>query len=293
MTDFFQLIVTGLAIGAIYSLVAMGLVIIYKSSGVLNVAQGEILMLMAFICYSLSVQLGLSFYLAAILTLMFAGIIGLLIEVLLLRRMIGQPMLGVIMMTIGLSLIMKSIPDMIWGAVPVNYPAYLPKKMIHIFGIIVSPDYLYGFVVCMLFFIGSIVFFRYLRVGIAMRAVADDQTAAQSMGVNIKRVFGTAWAISCLVAAAGGIILGTITSVSIALAPIGLKAWPVIIVGGLESMTGAIVGGLAIGVMEGIAGGYLDQYISGIKDVFPFLTLLIILFIKPYGLFGLKRIERL
>lgn len=293
MVQFTQLLMTGIAIGTVYGIIALGLVLIYKSSGVLNVAQGEILMLGAFVCYFFSEQLGLPFYLAFILTIGFAIILGIVIERVLLRPMIGQPLLGVILMTIGLMLILKSIATMIWGSLPLAYPRYLPENMIRFGGVALAPDYLYGTLISLGLFVVFMLYFRYTRSGIAMRAVADDQTAAQSMGVNISRVFSTAWAFSCLVAAVGGIVLGTITSVSLEMSTNGLKAWPAVIIGGMESVPGSILGGLLIGMLEGLAGGYLDPYLSGIKDVFPFFLLLIILFIRPYGLFGLKRIERI
>lgn len=285
--------ITGVAIGSVYGIVALGLVIIFKSSGVFNIAQGEIVMLMAYVCYLFSVQLGLPFFLAAILTVMCGVGIGFLMEMAFLRAMIGQPMLSVIMMTIGIALITKSIPDMLWGAVPLHYPHYLPKGMVSVLGANISPDYLYGGLISIILFIALLVYFRYTRTGISMRAVADDQTAARSMGVNVGRTFGVAWALSCLVSAAGGIVLATITTVSLSMASIALKAWPVVIIGGMESIPGAIIGGLLLGLLECLVGGYLDVYFPGIKDVFPFIILLIVLFIMPYGLFGLKRIERL
>jgi len=293
MILFFQLVISGIAVGGVYALVGLGLVLIYKSTGVLNIAQGAIVMLMAFITHSFSVQLGLPFWLAVGLSLLVAMGLGLIIERICLRPMVGQPLFSTIMMTIGLMLIFQAIPVMIWGTTMRVYPKYLPQAPYHIGGVLISPDYLWPFVICLCLFLCFLIYFRYSRSGIVMRAVADDQMAAQSMGVNISRVSTLAWGFSCIVAAIGGVVLATITSVGVFLSPIGLKAWPAVIIGGMDSIGGALVGGIIVGVLEGLSGGYLERVFMGIKDVAPFFVLLIILLIKPYGLFGLKRIERI
>jgi branched-chain amino acid transport system permease protein len=293
MTFFFQIMLSGVAVGGVYAVVGLGLVLIFKSTGVLNIAQGAIVMMMAFITFGLSVQLGVPFYLAVPLTVVMGMILGIIIERLCLRPMIGQPLFAVIMMTIGLMLIFQSIPFMIWGSYPHSYPKYLPQTSYNIGGVLISPDYFWGSVLSLCLFLAFLLYFRYTRSGIIMRAVADDQQGALSMGVNIGRVSAIVWAFSCMVAAVGGIILGTITSVGVFLSPIGLKAWPAVIIGGLDSIPGALIGGIIVGVLEGLSGGYLESIFMGIKDVAPFVILLVILLIKPYGLFGLKRIERI
>lgn len=293
MTFFLQIFLSGVAVGGVYSLVGLGLVLIYKATGILNIAQGAVVMVTAFITYFLSVQVGLPFFLAVLLSVLLAMLLGIVIERLCLRPMIGQPLFSTIMMTIGIMLILQSIPVMIWGTSLKAFPKYLPDESYNIGGALISPDYLWGFVISMALFSAFVFYFRYSRSGIVMRAVADDQMAAQSMGVNISRVSGTAWAFSCLVAAIGGVVLATITSVGIFLSPIGLKAWPGVIIGGLDSIPGALVGGIIVGVLESFSGGYLENWLIGIKDVAPYFILLIILLIKPYGLFGQKRIERI
>ena len=293
MTFFFQILISGIAVGGVYALVGLGLVLIFKSTGVLNIAQGAVVMMMAFIIYCLSVQVGLPFLLAILFSLFLAMLMGFLVERLCLRPMIGQPLFSTIMMTIGIMLILQSIPVMIWGTSLKAYPKFLPEQSYNIGGVLISPDYLWGFVISMVLFSAFVLYFRYSRAGIVMRAVADHQMAAQSMGVNISRVSGIAWAFSCLVAAVGGVVLATITSVGVFLSPIGLKAWPAVIIGGLDSIPGALIGGIIVGVLEGLSGGYLESIFMGIKDVAPYAILLVILLIKPYGLFGLKRIERI
>ncbi|MBW1817954.1 MAG: branched-chain amino acid ABC transporter permease [Deltaproteobacteria bacterium] len=293
MIFFFQILVSGIAVGGVYALVGLGLVLIYKSTGVLNIAQGAVVMMMAFITYCLSVQAELPFLLAILISLLLAMLLGFLVERLCLRPMIGQPLFSTIMMTIGIMLILQSIPVMIWGTSLKAYPKFLPDQSYNIGGVLISPDYLWGFVISLALFSAFVLYFRYSRAGIVMRAVADHQMAAQSMGVNISRVSGFAWAFSCLVASVGGVVLATITSVGIFLSPIGLKAWPAVIIGGLDSIPGALIGGIIVGVLEGMSGGYLENVFIGIKDVAPYVILLVILLIKPYGLFGLKRIERI
>ncbi|MFH1479866.1 MAG: branched-chain amino acid ABC transporter permease [Pseudomonadota bacterium] len=293
MIFFFQILISGIAVGGVYALVGLGLVLIYKSTGVLNIAQGAVVMMMAFIIYCLSVQAGLPFLLAILISLLLAMLLGFLVERLCLRPMIGQPLFSTIMMTIGIMLILQSIPVMIWGTSLKAYPKFLPDQSYNIGGVLISPDYLWGFVISMVLFSAFVLYFRYSRAGIVMRAVADHQMAAQSMGVNISRVSGIAWAFSCLVAAVGGVVLATITSVGVFLGPIGLKAWPAVIIGGLDSIPGALIGGIIVGVLEGLSGGYLENVFMGIKDVAPYAILLVILLIKPYGLFGLERIERI
>ena len=293
MTFFFQILVSGIAVGGVYALVGLGLVLIYKSTGILNIAQGAMVMLMAFITYFLSVQISLPFFLAILLSAGVAMLLGAIIERLCLRPMIGQPIFSTIMMTIGIMLILQSIPVMIWGTSLKAYPKYLPQESYNIGGVLISPDYLWGFIISMVLFLGFVIYFRCSRSGIVMRAVADDQMAAQSMGVKISRVSKIAWAFSCLVAAIGGVVLATITSVGVFLSPIGLKSWPAVIIGGLDSIPGALIGGIIVGVLESLSGGYLENVFVGIKDVAPYFILLVILLIKPYGLFGLKRIERI
>lgn len=293
MSYLIQILTSSLAIGSIYGMIALGFVIIYKSSSVLNMAQGSLVMFGSFVCYAFSVQMGLPFYLAALATAVFAIIFGLVIERILLRPMIGQPLLGVVLMTIGLMFCVDAIANMIWGPEIRGYSAYLPSEGITIGDIRVSSDYIAGFLISICLFIAITLYFRFSRSGITMRAVADNQQVAQSMGVSISRTFGVAWALACLAAAVGGIVLGTIMRVGIFLSPLGLKAFPAVIVGGIDSIGGALVGGIIIGVLEGLSGGYLDPILTGVKEVAPFVILLLVLVIKPYGLFGQKRIERI
>ena len=293
MSFLIEIIIAGVVIGAIYAAVALGFVLIYKATGVLNIAQGELLLFGALVAYAFSVEVGLPFYLAALLTLAMCFILGFIIERAFLRPMIGQPILSVIMMTIGLAALFRGIVMAIWGTAPRAYPNYLSTEPVHLLGTALSPIYLWSLLIVVVLLILFVLFFRFTRMGIAMRATADDQQVAQSMGISIKRVFGTAWAISTATAALGGIILGTMLSISTPLSGIGLKSISAAIVGGLESIPGVFVGGLLVGVLENLAGGYLSSYLIGIKGIAPYIILLLIMLIRPHGLFGLKRIERI
>jgi branched-chain amino acid transport system permease protein len=293
MEMLFQGILTGLAVGAIYGLSALGFVIIYKSTGILNVAQGGLVMLGSFLCYTFSVTIGLPLWLSFITAMAAAFLLGLIIDRILFRPMIGQPLLGVVMMTIALLSVIEGMTTLIWSVNYYNYPSVFPEMPIQFGGIIISHEYVWAIAICLFFFLIFGLFFRYTRTGLKMRAVSEDQQAAQAAGVGVKTVFSLSWAIGTAIAASGGIILGLISMVYFGLSFIGLKALPVVILGGLESLPGAILGGLIIGVLENIAGIYLEPYLSGIKDVAPFVVLMIILLIKPHGLFGLKTIERI
>ena len=293
MLDLIYYVITGILVGSIYGLIALGFVIINKSTGVLNVAQGSLVMLGSFICLMFSVQIGLPFFLAVILTLIVAFIIGMLLERFLFRPMIGQPHMGVLMMTFGLLWLVDGIVVFIWGADNYSYPKILPTQAVMIAGMRFTYELIWSFIVAAVLMIALLLFFRFSRTGVDMRAVADDQQAAQAAGVQVKFNYSIAWGIGTVVAAAGGILLGVVTFVFYGLGLIGMKVLPVVILGGLESISGAIVAGLLVGVLENLAGAYLEPYLKGIKEVAPFFILMIILLIRPHGLFGLERIERI
>jgi branched-chain amino acid transport system permease protein len=295
MKIFLQYTLSGLMTGIIYGLVAMGFVLIYKSSKILNFAQGTILMLLAYVSWSFFTQLHLPPWLAFLATIAVAVILGLLVERFVLRPLIGQPLLAIIMVTIALAALLEGIEFLVWESeLRVYEPALLPAGLVHIGPLVLSQAEILSFCIAMvLVFIFSL-FFKYTRQGLAMRAVAEDHQAAQSKGIRVHKVFAWAWIISVIVSAIGGILLGSIVGISYAMSWIGLKVFPVVLLGGLESLPGAIIAGLVVGVLENLAGGYLDPLVGGgIKEIFPFVILIFVLLIKPYGLFGLVRIERI
>ncbi len=294
MEFFLQLVLNGLVIGSIYALVGLGFVIIYKSSSILNFAQGEMLMLGAYVCLAIFTTYRVPFVLAFVLTLGFSVVLGILMERLLLRPMIGEPVISVIMLTLGLASVLKAIVQGIWGTDIRPYPEIFPTRPVRIGPLPVSQGYLYSVLSVAVLLLVFSVFFKYSRAGIAMRATAFSQQVALSMGISVKRIFALAWSIAAVVSAVGGVLLGGIRGgVDGAVALFGLKVIPVVILGGLDSVLGAIVGGVIMGVLENLAGGYLDPLLGGgVKEVAPFIALVAILAVKPYGLFGKVKIER-
>jgi len=253
---FMQLLASGIALGCLYAMIALGFVLILKATDILNFAQGEVIMMAAFICYFLVTALHLPFLLAVLLTCLSVGLMGIVTERVILRPMIGEPVFAVVMVILS--------QTQIW-------------IMISTLGLIV------------IFFL----FFKYSRIGLAMRGTADDQHIALLMGISVKRVFALIWGISFITGAIAGIFLANVMVINLGISFVAVSAFPAIILGGLESIPGAIIGGIAIGVIENLAGGYLDQIIGGgVKDVTPFVVLFLILMVRPYGLFGKKEIER-
>jgi len=294
MEFFLQLALNGIVVGSIYALVALGFVIIYKSSGVLNFAQGEFLLVGAYFFLAILEKARVPFLPALGLTIVCAVILGLLLERLILRPMIGEPIISVIMVTLGLSSVLRAIVLGLWQTDTRPYPALFSSEPLMLGPLPVSRGYLVSMLVAASLLLVFTLFFRYSRVGIAMRATAFSQEVAQSMGISVRRIFAVSWSIAAVVSALGGILLGSLRGgVDGSLAVLGLKALPVVILGGLDSVAGAIVGGLIIGVLENLSGGYLDPIFGGgVKEVAPFAALVLILMVKPYGLFGKVKIVR-
>ncbi|RJX20494.1 MAG: branched-chain amino acid ABC transporter permease [Ammonifex sp.] len=290
---FLQLLVTGLVVGSIYALVALGFVLIYKASDCINFAQGEFLLVGAYVALWVVTSYNVPFLPAVMLTLCLALALGVLVERMVLRPFIGEPVISVIMATIGLSSLMRGVTQLIWGTDTMIYPPVFPQEPVNLAGVVISQVYLWSLGLAILLLAVFSLFFKFTTTGIVMRAVADDQQAALSMGISVKKVFAITWAIAAMVAAVGGILLGNINGVNSSLAHLGLKVLPVAILGGLDSIPGAILGGFIIGVLENLVGGYLDPVFGGgVKEVVPFVILVLILLVRPYGLFGKEVIER-
>ena len=290
----FQLIVNGLIVGTLYGVVAMCFVLIYKSTQVVNFAQGEFLLIGAWTCWWLVTSLQLPFWAAFPLTFLFMMAFGIALQMVVLRPLIGEPTISVIMVTIGLSIFFQAVIKSIFGVWPQPFPDIFPVKAVDVLGLQVQPAYLMSLVVSLVIMVAFAWFFKYSRMGLAMRATAFDQQVAQSLGISVKTVFAMAWAISAMVSALAGVVVGMVNGVSSALSFFGIKVFPAVIVGGLDSIVGAIVGGLIVGLLENLA-EYVDgQYLhlGNLYSVAPFYVLVIILMIKPYGLFGTKTIER-
>lgn len=293
MIFFFQMLINGIVVGSIYGLVALGFVLIYRASGALNLANGEFVIFGPYVCLMLMTALQVPFFIALLVTLVFSAILGLVVERLVVRPLQNAPVISVIMATIGLSSLLAGAVHMIWGHSTKTFPPVFPQTPVVIGGIIITPVYLWSFVVVLTLLVIFSLFFKYSKIGLAMRAVADDQQAASSMGMSVKFVYAATWTIAAIVAAIGGVLLGNINGVSPTMSAIGLTVLPVVILGGLDSVLGAIIGGFIIGILQNMAGGYLDPLVGGgLKDVVPFIIVLLILMLKPHGLFGSRGIER-
>lgn len=293
MTFFLQMLVTGIVVGSVYALVALGFVLIYKSSNAINFAQGEFLLVGTYICLTLVASYNIPFIAAILITLIFSALLGFIVEKIVLRPFIGKPIISMIMATIGLSSMLAGIVHIIWGHETRVFPQVFSEQPLQFGNIVIAPVYAWALVIVVIMLVIFSLFFKYSKLGIAMRATADDQQAALSMGISVKTIFAVAWAIAAIVSAVGGVLLGNINGVNSSLSTIGLKVLPVAILGGLDSIPGAIIGGILIGMIESLTGGYLDPLVGGgLKEVMPFIILVLILMVKPYGLFGKKEIER-
>ena len=290
-----QLIISGLVVGSIYEAVALCFTIIYKATRVVNFAQGEFLMVGAYVCYAFVVQMGVPFYAAMLLTILFGMVLAVILERLILRPMIGEPIISIIMVTIGLSLVLRSIVTAVWGNdILVYEPKLFPQETVSMAGVPVSLEFIWCFILSMVLLAAFSVFFKYSKAGVAMRATAFNQQVAQSMGISVKHIFALSWIISAVVSGIGGVLIGNINGINSSLYHFGLKVFPATILGGLDSILGAALGGLIIGLLENLSDGFCKSYLdlSGVKEVAPYVILVIILMIKPYGLFGTKEIER-
>jgi branched-chain amino acid transport system permease protein len=289
MELFIQLTLTGLTNGVILALAALGFVLIYKSSDVINFAQGEFLLIGAYLTYAMIAQVGLSWPLGVLVTLLLAIGLGIIVERFVLRPLIGEPIISVIMVTIGLSSVMQAVVNAIWGPYGQNFPPFIPSEAVTILGATINADRLWATAIAIILLAFFTYFFRLSKEGIAMRAVADDQQASLSMGISVKKIFAWAWSIAAVTAAIAGALLANIVGVRGELASFGLRVFPVVILGGLDSIPGAVIGGLIIGLLETYTGGYIG---NGLNQVVPFVVLILILMVRPYGLFGKEIIER-
>ena len=293
MELFLMTLTTGIMVGGIYALIALGWVLIYKCSGVLNLAMGELTLIGAYVSLSFY-SMGIPFLLSLLFSLIIGFILGLLTERIFLDRLIGEPVLSVIMVTVGLSFFFKGIVELIWGTdTRVFTPPVFPLEPIRIGPLFIGQVYLWSFIAAIVLLCIFVGFFQYTRWGLAMQATADDEMAALSIGVSARFVYATAWSIAFMAAGVGGTLLGNINGLNISVGYLGLLVLPAVVLGGLNSVPGAIMGGIIIGILQNLAGAYLDKYFpGGVKEIAPFAFMAIFLLFKPYGLWGWERIER-
>ena len=303
-----QQFTTGLLNGGIIAIIALGIVLIYRSSEVFNFSHGQLVMWGAFVTWWFAGAdengeeiFNLPLWAAIPLAIVVMAGMGLLIERLALRPMTGQPLLAIVLMTLGLAQFLDGAAAITFGIQPKNnFPApFSPSDVIQIpfpgaFNdtIIVKQALLATAVVAILAAIVFMLFFRYTRIGLAMRATSEDHELARGVGINVPRVFGMSWAIAGIIATVGGVLLATLTGVSLSLGVVALVAFPAILLGGLQSFSGAIVGGLLVGLAQALVQASSVQVVRNSSEIAPYLLLLVVLLIRPEGLFGEKRIER-
>jgi branched-chain amino acid transport system permease protein len=278
----------------VYALIALGFVLIWKSTGVANLALGQLVLLSSWFTYGMLVQAGLPPWLGFIILIIFALFLGWIIERFVLRPLIAQPILSLITVTLGIAYFIQGLVVFIWPWSVDALPRLFPTEPIRIGTAVLSQEYLWAACISLVLFGVLSLFFRYHKMGIAMRATADDQLSVQACGIPVTRIFSMSWMFACVLAAVGGVLMSSIGGITFGLVETGLKAFSVVILGGLDSFLGAIIAGPIIGLAENIGGGYLTPLTwPGIKEVIPFIIIIIVMFLKPYGLFGEKRIERI
>ena len=288
------LISNGILIGLMYSLIALGFVLVYKATDAVNFAQGEFVMIAGFVAVGALTILGVPLSLSILAALVGMVVFGFLLERVMLRKLIGRPVIAVVMATIGLASILRGLGPfgIFQGTRPLPLP--VPDEPIILGPLFIPPIQLVGGAVSLLFLAGFGYFFLKSRKGIAMRAVADNQQVAMAMGIDVERYFGLAWAMTGIVSALGGVLWGNMLGVDVNLSLVGFKVFPVVILGGLDSIPGAIIGGLIVGIVENVAAGYVDPVVGGgTKDFAPYVLMIIALMIRPYGIFGKRIIERI
>jgi branched-chain amino acid transport system permease protein len=290
-----QLVVSGVVTGGIYALIAIGFVVVYKATGVINFATGELMMLGAFFAWTAMTAARLPFAAALLVAALASAAVGAAVERVVLRPLLGQRAISVIMVTIGLSSVFRGLAQIVWSGEYRNFPPIFPRKPVTLGPVVLPSRQAWPFLIALAAIALLAALFRYTRTGTAMRATAGDQATAFGMGIDIRRMFSFSWMLAAVTAALAGIVIGTIGGISPQLGAVGLRIFPVVILGGLDSVGGALVGGVVMGVLENLAGGYLDPLFpgAGVKDVVPFAALVLILMVRPYGLFGTRDIERL
>jgi branched-chain amino acid transport system permease protein len=284
-----QQIISGVAVGCIYALVALGFVLIYKATEVINFAQGEFMMIGAFAAYTLIVFCKLPFLPAFVFTLIFMFLFGILLDRVIFRPLVGEGAFALVMVTIGLAITLRSLAGMIWTYDTFDFPFVFSEKPLDLGGLVISKVHLTIIVSSVILMSLLYLFFKFTDIGIAMQATSQNQLAAYLMGIGVKKVFLLTWAISAVIAAIAGILIAPISFLHANMGFIGLKAFPAAVLGGFGSIPGAIVGGLIIGLSENLAGGYLTP---GFKNIFAYIILILVLMIRPEGIFGIKEKKR-
>jgi branched-chain amino acid transport system permease protein len=287
---FLELAINGVLIGLMYTLVALGIVLIFKSSGIANLAQGAIAMVGAYVAWALLVLVGAPIWLAVPISLVIMFFVGVGIERVALRSMIGQPVIMVIMLTLGLEILLRGLAPAIFGSAIKRLDLGIPQAPIILGPMLINTAYLVSGGVALGLVLLSMAFFR---IGTVLRAVSNDQTASWSVGISVERAIGLSWGLAGIAAASGGILWGSVQGVDWTLSLLLLKALAVAILGGLDSIVGVLIAGMIVGILESVIPAYLDPYVGGgSRDVVASLVILLTVILRPHGLFGREDIER-
>ncbi len=296
MDKFLNLLVAGTALGSIYALVALGFVVVFKSTGTINFAHGGFVLLGAYLTYNYSVTWDLPFIVAMLMAMATMAILAVILERLVLRKLVGQPAFTVIMVTLGLLILIQQVQQSIWSTEVLLDDPWGTDQW-ELGGVVITQVRFFTVLFAAIVVLGFFLFFRFSAWGVAMRAAAIDQEAALAQGISVARVFAISWAIAGVVAVVAGVMLGADSaSVNSTLSFSALRAFPAMILGGLDSPLGAIVGGVVIGVTEVMTTGYIEPNAEwlgqGFHSVMPFVVMIAILVLKPTGLFGSRAVER-
>ena len=283
-----QFVISGISTGSIYAIVGLGFMVIYSVTRVVNFAQGELMMIGAFVVLTLINTFSLPYWLAFPMAVLLMGIFGMALDRIVIRPLVGEPVLSIVMVTIGFGILSRSVVSCIpaWGTETLGLETPFADQNIRFAGSIISMEHLavIGFTVVLIVIMYC--FFKYTRVGVGMQAVSENQLAAAYMGISVKKYFSLIWATSAAVAGVAGVLLAPITFVHVNMGYIGLRAFPAAVLGGFGSIPGAIVGGLIIGITESLAGLYLPM---GWKDIAAYIILIVVLMVKPEGIFGTQQ----
>jgi branched-chain amino acid transport system permease protein len=290
---FLELSLNGLVIGALYALVALAIVLVCKATEVVSLAHGQLLAFGALFFYVGYILLGLPLWAGWIVGLAMGAVLGFAVERVCLRPLIGQPLFSGFLMTFAVFMVLDGIFALILKGEAWGFPDFLPKGNITFAGVSVSIGGFFSLGICLVVFLLTVAFFRYTKVGLGMRATAESHKLAQSVGINVRTIFSLVWILSAVVAVVAGVMLARYYDIRFMLTMVAFKGLVVAMVGGLDSIPGALIGGLLLGWVENVAAGYLDPIVGGgIQEVAGYIMLLLVLLVRPYGIFGLVRIER-
>jgi len=294
MNEALNFLITGMANGFIYSMIAIGFTLIIKCSRVFNFAQGEITILGAYIFYAAIVQFNLPLPIAILMTAVAAVFLGIMIERMLIRPTIGQPILSTVILTLALGGVLRSLMILIWGQDLLSLPPFFPKGGVHLGQVVtLSYPHIFFFAVSIVLIVLLGIYYSYTRGGLAMRVTADDIVVARLLGINVTRILAMSWAIAALIGGAAGVLLTSVTGIHYGAVEVGFKAMTVTLVGGMESLAGVIIMGPVLGIIETMVAGYIDPLLGGsISEVASFIILLIFMVFRPHGILGWKTIER-